>query len=172
MKNRITFLLLMLTFPLLGQVGINTTSPEAQLDIRSSNQATPSNTDGLLIPKVDDFPSTNPTVTQQGMLVYLTTTSGTNEPGFYYWDDATTTWIPIAKDTKAWSIHGNAGTNPATHFFGTSDDVDVYFKRNNIESGILNGSNTAFGVSTLNSSVNTGVFNSAFGSGTQRCERR
>jgi trimeric autotransporter adhesin len=92
MKKTVTFLLLLITFPMLGQVGINTTLPEAQLDVRSSNQATPSNTDGLLIPKVDNFPLINPTLAQQGMLVYLTTTSGTNEPGFYYWDDTTVTW--------------------------------------------------------------------------------
>ena len=67
-----------------AQVGINTTAPSAQLDIRSSNQATPSNTDGILIPKVDTFPATNPTIAQQGMLVYLTTTVGVNQPGYYY----------------------------------------------------------------------------------------
>jgi len=44
-----------------SQVGINTTLPNAQLDVRSSNQATPSNTDGLLIPKMDAFPAVNPT---------------------------------------------------------------------------------------------------------------
>jgi trimeric autotransporter adhesin len=65
-----------------AQVGINTTLPDAQLDIRSSNQATPSNTDGILIPKIDAFPVTNPTLAQKGMLVYLTTISGLNQPGF------------------------------------------------------------------------------------------
>ncbi|MBK8599607.1 MAG: hypothetical protein IPN80_02805 [Flavobacterium sp.] len=65
------------------------------MDIRASNQALPSNTDGLLIPKVDDFPATNPTIAQQGMLVYLTTVSGSNPPGFYFWDDATTSWIAL-----------------------------------------------------------------------------
>lgn len=91
------YLLLSLFFSafLFAQVGINTTTPNAQLDIRSSNQTTPSNTDGMLIPKVDTFPATNPTLDQQGMLVYLTTTVGTNLPGFYYWDNPTLTWIPI-----------------------------------------------------------------------------
>jgi hypothetical protein len=39
----------------LAQVGIGTTAPDAQLDIRSTNQVTPANTDGILIPKVDAF---------------------------------------------------------------------------------------------------------------------
>ncbi|MCZ8197918.1 MAG: tail fiber domain-containing protein [Flavobacterium sp.] len=80
-----------------AQVGINTTTPNAQLEIKSSDQAAPSNTDGILIPKVDVFPATNPTATQQGMMVYLTTTSGTDLPGFYYWDNSgTPSWKPIA----------------------------------------------------------------------------
>lgn len=95
MKKYYVLLCLFFTSFLLAQVGINTTTPNAQLDIQSSNQAAPSNTDGMLIPKVDTFPVTNPTIDQQGMLVYLTTNVGSNPPGFYYWDNSTTTWIPI-----------------------------------------------------------------------------
>lgn len=43
-----------------SQVGIGTTTPNAQLEIQSSNQATPANTDGILIPKMDEFPLVNP----------------------------------------------------------------------------------------------------------------
>ena len=74
-KNTLLLLLFFTSIIVQAQVGINTTNPNAQLDIRSSNQAAPSNTDGILIPKVDTFPATNPTAAQQGMLVYLTTTS-------------------------------------------------------------------------------------------------
>jgi hypothetical protein len=147
-----------------AQVGINTTAPEAQLDIKASNQATPTNTDGILIPRVDAFPATAPTVSQQGMMVYLTTLSGTNPPGFYYWDNATTTWKPIAGATNAWSTTGNAGTNPATNFIGTTDANDVIFKRNNIEAGRLNTDSTSFGVNALTSNfIGSGFENSAFG---------
>jgi len=83
----------------MAQVGINTTSPNAQLDIQSTNQAAPNNTDGLLIPKIDVFPAINPTATQQGMLVYLTTAttfSGNPKPiGFYYWNDSPADWIAV-----------------------------------------------------------------------------
>lgn len=78
-----------------AQVGVNTTAPNSQLDIRSSNQATPANTDGILIPKVDVFPAVNPTAAQQGMLVYLTTAVGPKQPGFYYWDNPTLSWIGL-----------------------------------------------------------------------------
>ena len=84
---------------LLAQVGINTTTPNAQLDIQSSSQVAPSNTDGILIPKIDVFPAINPTAAQQGMLVYLTTAttfSGNPKPiGFYYWDNSPADWIAV-----------------------------------------------------------------------------
>lgn len=90
------FILVLISYKAFSQVGVNTTAPNAQLDIRSSNQATPANTDGVLIPKVDAFPVTNPTAAQQGMLVYLTTLVGPNQPGFYYWNNLTTTWVGLA----------------------------------------------------------------------------
>jgi trimeric autotransporter adhesin len=94
-KKILLLLFIVLGFVSNAQVGINTTAPKAQLEIKSSNETTPANTDGLLIPKINAFPAINPTVDQQGMLVYLTTTVGTNTPGFYYWNNSNTTWTPI-----------------------------------------------------------------------------
>lgn len=81
-----------------AQVGINTTNPNASLEIRSENQANPSNTQGILIPKIDAFPAINPTAAQEGMMVYLTTTNGSNVPGFYFWDNTSTTWKPVGNE--------------------------------------------------------------------------
>lgn len=168
-----------------AQVGIATTSPNAQLDVVASSQTTPLNTDGILIPKIDAFPATNPTILQQGMLVYLTTTrtfSGVSKtPGFYYWDNPTTNWIGIQTTNNVdWSIIGNSGTNPSNHFIGTIDNVDLVIKRNNIKAGFIgnptfdpvtynyNNGNTSFGANsmlnpTINTTSQTGVRNSAFG---------
>lgn len=85
-----------------SQVGINTTAPDAMLQIKSSNQVTPSNTDGVLIPKIDAFPVTNPTAAQQGMMVFLTAPA--SQSGFYYWDNTTTSWKPIA--ASQWTTTG------------------------------------------------------------------
>lgn len=150
-----------------AQVGINTTTPHAQLEIKSSDATNPANTDGILIPKVDVFPATNPTADQDGMLVYLTTDVGANLKGFYFWDNASTSWKALQSD-KGWSLTGNAGTNVATHFIGTTDNVDLVLKRNNIKSGLISYYNTSFGNNTLSyitpiGSV-LGVENSAFGS--------
>jgi len=102
MKSKLLVALaLFFQFAATAQVGINNTNPKAVLDITASNPAAPVNTDGILIPRIDAFPTTNPGVEQQGMLVYLTTTVGTNTPGFYYWDNTSTSWVAVlgAKNT-------------------------------------------------------------------------
>ena len=149
-----------------AQVGINTTTPNALLDIRATSATAPTNTDGLLILKVDVFPATNPTAAQQGMLVYLTTTSGSNAPGFYYWDNPTTTWIGLGKDVKAWQLSGNT-VNAATDFMGSTNDADVIFKRNNVRAGRIGIENTSFGVYALNP-ASTGTQNTASGASSLR----
>lgn len=44
-----------------------------------------------------------------------------------------------------WDIKGNAGTVAGTNFVGTTDDIDLIFKRNNFISGVLSQDNTSFG---------------------------
>lgn len=99
MKNVALFLLLFCSY-FIGntQVGINNTNPNAVLDIRSSNQASPSITDGILIPKINNFSAVNPGVNQDGMLVYATG-SGIPAKGFYYWNNTTTSWVSFAGST-------------------------------------------------------------------------
>lgn len=58
--------------------------------------------------------------------------------------------------TPSWGLSGNTGTNPATNFIGTTDNNDVFFKRNNIISGRIGGNNTAFGNSALSSNTSGG----------------
>lgn len=144
-----------------AQVGINTTTPNASLEIKSSNQVTPANNDGIIIPKVDTFPVTNPSALQQGMMVYLTTTSSGKLPGFYYWDNTTTSWIDLAGG-KGWGLTGNTGINPAIHFIGTINNADVVFQRSTTRAGFLGISNTSLGVNALNPE-NTGLNNTAVG---------
>jgi hypothetical protein len=100
MKRSILISVLFISFSLYSQVGINTTNPQASLDIRATNLNTPSNTDGLLIPRINEFPATNPAASQNGMLVFVTGAGAPSE-GFYYWDQGTTSWISVngAKNT-------------------------------------------------------------------------
>jgi hypothetical protein len=72
----------------------------------------------------------------------------------------------LAKEVvKKWDVRGNAGTTARTNFIGTTDDMDLVFKRNNILSGRIGtlGGNTSFGENALGSSANGD--NTAFGYG-------
>lgn len=162
MKRLIFYFFVLFSTSIFAQVGINTTTPNAQLDIRSSNQIAPASTDGMLIPKVDTFPASNPSVAQQGMLVYLTMNVGSNQPGFYFWNNPTLTWIPIGNNNNSnWNLTGNTGTNPAINFIGTTDNQDVVFRRFNVFSGRISNSNTFFG--RLSGSVSTATNNTFLG---------
>ncbi len=79
-----------------AQVGIGNTNPKARLDITASNALSPSNTDGVLIPRANKFPNTNPTIDQNGMLLFITG-NGITKKGFYFWNQSTTSWKPISK---------------------------------------------------------------------------
>ncbi|MFN3755402.1 MAG: tail fiber domain-containing protein, partial [Flavobacterium sp.] len=61
-----------------------------------------------------------------------------------------------------WSTIGNTGLSAATNFIGTTNAVDVIFRRSNVRAGRLGVSNTSFGVNALNPAV-TGGFNTAIG---------
>lgn len=96
MKQIYLIVCLFILFTAHSQVGINTTTPNALLEIKASNQTTPAFTDGLIIPRVENFPSVNPSVNQDGMLVYLNTSIGINLKGFYYWDNASSLWVRLS----------------------------------------------------------------------------
>lgn len=157
-----------------AQVGIGTETPNATLEIKSTNEATPAINDGLLIPKVEEFPLTNPGAGQDGMLVYATG-AGTISKGFYYWDHGTTAWVQA---TGAKSINelndgksDNDGSNNGSSIFfginsGQNDDVsdnqNVGIGANSLSSNTSGYDNTGIGYSTLLDN-NTGYQNTAVG---------
>ena len=138
-KNYLFLIFLSFSIAAFSQVGINTTSPNAALDIEASNSTSPSSSDGLLIPRIDAFPSTDPGSAQNGMLVYLTATDNGNAPGFYYWENFSGEWTSIGSGSSgggsssgtAWDIQGNSGTNTTSNFIGTTDNVGLVFRTNN-----------------------------------------
>lgn len=87
----------------LAQVGINTPTPEATLDIRAKNHTSSgpgavTANDGILVPRVNDL-AVNGTV--NGQLVYLITNAGTFSQGFHYWNG--TVWSPLDMTNDAWT---------------------------------------------------------------------
>jgi hypothetical protein len=111
-------------------VGINNATPHAKalLDMTSTDK-------GVLVPRMTEaqriamFPAAD--ATAKGMLVYQT--DGTQ--GFYYFDGAV--WVHMdptgGPATAGWETTGNAGTDPATNFIGTTDSKTFVVRTNNLE---------------------------------------
>ncbi len=168
------FICFVASFSIFCQVGIGTTTPNAILDVRSSNQSSPLGNDGILIPKVDDFPLINPAITQDGMMIYVTGL-GTPTKGFYYWDHDISNWVGItgAKEIND-LLDGRSDASGSSLYLGLGAGVfDDFTNNQNIGIGYLclqfNTSgelNTAVGYNALRSS--NGSENTAFGYGTLR----
>ena len=174
----ILFFALLPTFLINAQVGIGTTNPNALLDIRSSNEATPANTDGMLIPKIDEYPATNPTISQDGMLVYATG-DGSVSKGFYYWDNGTTSWVSFSgsgsstekiDDLTDGKSDNDGSDNGSSIFIGVdaglnddgSDNMNVGVGFESLKNNTTGELNTANGYQSLLSNL-TGSSNTANG---------
>ncbi len=115
-------------------VGLGTNSPNtsSQLDLAAINR-------GLLVNRVTLTATDNPSpidTPATGLLIYNTATNGSGStavsPGFYYWDG--TRWYAMdGTNGKDWSTKGNNGTNSATDFLGTIDNVDLAIRTSNTE---------------------------------------
>lgn len=143
------------TFPSTGAAGIGTTTPHASslLEIRSTSK-------GLLISRMTRAQRDAIASPATGLLIYQTD----NMPGFYYYGGKA--WNAVTPRTSFWSLTGNAGTNPATHFVGTTDNVALSFRVNAQKAGFISPdpvlSNTALGYQSFNQ-LTTGRHNTAFG---------
>ncbi|MGS2727453.1 hypothetical protein ACU8DI_12655 [Psychroserpens sp. BH13MA-6] len=109
MKTIATIILMFLSCYAYAQVGVGNTDPKASLDISASNTTTPTNEDGILIPRVDNFPVSNPGADQDGMLVFATG-NGAPSKGFYYWDNVTSSWVSVqGNEDRDWLKTGTSG---------------------------------------------------------------
>jgi hypothetical protein len=148
------FLFILGSQEIISQVGIGTTTPRGALDVVSSTQ-------GFIPPQVA-LTATNastPVVNPQGgalvsgTIVYNTATAGTSPnnviPGYYYWDG--TIWVSISGGPggKDWNLLGNAATNPANNFIGTTDAVDFVTRTSNTEKmRVTTAGNVGIGTTT------------------------
>ena len=170
MRKLALFIILTISISLSAQVGIGATTPKAQLDIVASNPVTPTNTDGILIPRVDALPTTSPTADQNGMLVFLTT-----DKTFYYWDNANTIWVAVNNPNGAVQKiddlgDGKSDTNGSSVFLGidagenddgsNNQNIGVGFEA--LKANSSGSKNTGNGYKTLYSNT-TGVNNTAIG---------
>jgi hypothetical protein len=132
MRYNVFLVVFLLGFFAYSQVGIGTSSPQAQLDIVSGSAANPSVIDGLLIPRLEKFPSVNPGLTQHAMMVYLSKATGQNPTGFYFWN---------AVDIKWETISGNS--------FGNFHKPGTSINPNNIAENMYRTGNIGIGTDVI-----------------------
>lgn len=102
----VLLLVLFVTVNTIAQVGINSSNPKSIFDISASNPSSPSNTDGILIPRISKLPASNPTAEQDGMLAFLDSPEGNYKKGLHYWDNSVLKWIPYGDE---WADSYNGG---------------------------------------------------------------
>jgi len=155
-----------LAFAQAGKVGVNTSNPEATLDIKPSaaNAVTSATTnEGVLIPRVsrDRLKSIATANLKESTLVYVDNISGTTNPvtsnvtskGFYYYSTTASKWVKIAEGTiQEQDLRLVGGSNHITQDAGKGG--------NGTDGGA--GSNIAIGRRSM-FSITTGVDNVAIG---------
>jgi hypothetical protein len=134
-----------------GRTQINTTgyssalsqtavTPKAALEVVSTNT-------GVLLPKLTTA-QRNAIVSadlQNGLLLYNTDSSV-----FQFYNGSTWNSISSSLGYAGWGSSGNAGTNPAVNFIGTTDMQRLVFKTDNIERmTILSSGAVGIGTSVL-----------------------
>jgi hypothetical protein len=139
LKIYITLFLLTVISSLHAQVGIGTTTPatSSALDITSTNT-------GLLIPRVALISTSDVATIASPVTSLLVYNSGFPPNGYYYWNG--TLWVLLSTGNNTdWSLTGNSGTSSLTNFLGTTDDIDIVFKRFNVRAAFLGNPNTTSG---------------------------
>jgi hypothetical protein len=84
------------------------------------------------------------------------TARGTNGQTLVSNGSGVLSWAASAAVTN-WTILGNAGTVATTNFIGTTDNVDVAFRRSNASAGKIGTTNTSFGLNTYNSFASSNI---------------
>ncbi|MCW9041298.1 MAG: tail fiber domain-containing protein, partial [Flavobacteriales bacterium] len=74
-------------------------------------------------------------------------TNTTTGVGYHYWNGAS--WVRLSTG-DAWELTGNAGTNAATNFLGTTDNIDFSIRRSNLERFRLNATSVVFNENSYN----------------------
>lgn len=167
-KNKLAILFFLYSIIGLAQVGVGTTTPAATLDVTAAN-LTGTTVDGLLIPRVSRLRAQTMAGTPTSTIIYVNdvsngtatgTTVNVTVAGFYFFNG--TVWERLGSGaTNAWNVIGNSGLSGTTNFLGTTDNVDLAFRRNNAAAGKIGATSTGFGVNALSAGVATN--NAAFG---------
>lgn len=120
------------------------------LELRSSVR-------GFLLPRVTRAERIVIPFPAHGLLVIQTDDFGGEAAGIWYYHMPDTKWYLLMNSQTAssiaWTLTGNAGTNPAINFIGTSDAVDLSVKTNSTEALRIVGNATKTGFIGINEST-------------------
>ncbi len=132
MKNQFLLILLLSQVTIISRtfaqnIAINETGSlpdtSAMLDVSST-------TKGFLAPRMTTVQQNNIPLPATGLLVYNTSTGNFNvNTG----TPALPVWAPLSYSGVNWSLNGNSGTTPGTHFLGTTDAQDLVIKTSGTE---------------------------------------
>ncbi|MDQ1097691.1 MULTISPECIES: hypothetical protein [Chryseobacterium] len=166
MKNKLfTIAALSMSIWACAQVGINTSDPQATLDVVGFPSVT-TKLDGVIAPRLSGYQLRQKTYTgsQTGALVYVTSADGNPDgqtasvlsAGYYYFDGSK--WSQLGAD---WHTMGNIGTSATTsalgtditsgNYLGTADDQKLILATKKNVKGILD-SNGNFQGGNMNAS--------------------
>ncbi len=126
MKKLTTFIALLLTakFSMAQGVAINNNnaapSSSAMLDVQST-------TKGMLIPRMTTAQRTAIASPAKGLMVY-----DTDANAFWFYNGIAWTNLTQSSAATGWSLTGNSGTTPASNYLGTTDNVSLNIKTNNL----------------------------------------
>jgi hypothetical protein len=127
--SKISFLLLSVTaFSITVsaqlKVGDNPTNIQKAsiLELESSRQ-------GLLLPRLSDTTAINSLNPPDGMIIYLNTDKSLRLRSNGSWKKI----ADLSEASANWSLTGNSGTNPSTHFIGTADGQPLVIRTDNAE---------------------------------------
>jgi hypothetical protein len=131
-KNALFALLVIPGIHVYSQIGIGTATPNAALDVESTNS-------GVLVPRVALTSTTTVAPVINGTaseLVYNTATVNDVTPGFYYLNPTATAWVRLStgpETASKWNLSGNGGTNPTANFIGTTDSQDLSIRTSGLD---------------------------------------
>ncbi|WP_299336252.1 hypothetical protein [uncultured Psychroserpens sp.] len=129
-KSKMTIIIivigwLMFSVSLYAQVGIGNTDPKASLDISASDISVPTQTDGILIPRVSNLANSSlMTSDQDGILVFYTGNANSGK-GFYYWDHNSTSWIILKGGNTLDEAYNQGGNGNGKEIFADNGALSV-----------------------------------------------
>ncbi len=108
----------------------------ALLDVKSTAK-------GILIPRMTKIQRNSIASPATGLMIFQT---GPDSIGFHYYTGSSWSWVTSSSNGSDWRLAGNAGTDTAVNFIGTTDNMPLKFKMNNQQAGLLASDKILLGI--------------------------